>query len=351
LPRSKLLVVLLIVVLVLPLAGCSLLWPISNKQPPEEPGPQSPYTTGSFIPVVIPTAGEATMLKTVYLLDHANRYVVPYVLSIKRTEGIAREVLQRLVDSPDNAAALAGTEFNLPFPEGTTILGMTIRDQLAIVDFSKEFLNFRDGAHERLAIDALLYTLTEFENVDRVELRVAGQQVTTLPSGLSLPNPFSRADRPLNLEIASSITDPTQGTRVKLYFSSVGPAGDLIYFVPVTRQILPQNDPLATVVLELIQGPAVGSGLHADIPVSTELRSIKLEDGIVYVDFSSELTNYGGGTAAENAMLGALVLSLTDIPGVKAVKITINGQTPMLPEGTDVSQPVTRPIFINPFIL
>ena len=61
--------------------------------------------------------------------------------------------------------------------------------------------------------------------------------------------------------------------------------------------------------------------------------------------------SYGGGTAAENAMLGSLVLSLTDIPGVKGVKITINGQTPMLPEGTDVSQPVTRPIFVNPFIL
>ena len=69
-----------------------------------------------------------------------------------------------------------------------------------------------------------LYTLTEFENVDRVELRVAGHRVTTLPSGLSLPNPFSRSERPLNLEIASDITDLNQGTKVRLYFSAVGPA-------------------------------------------------------------------------------------------------------------------------------
>jgi germination protein M len=347
LPRLKLLVLPLL--LIFALTGCSLLWPSVNNTP-EQPDP-SPYTSGSFMPEIIPTAGEETRLRTVYLLDHANRYLVPYVLGVRRTEGIAREVLQRLVDSPDNAVALVGTEFNLPFPEGTTVLGMTIRDQLAIVDFSEEFLNFKDATHERLAIDSLLYTLTEFENVDRVELRVAGHRVTTLPSGLSLPNPFSRSERPLNLEIASDITDLNQGTKVRLYFSAVGPAGGLIYFVPVTRQILPQNDPLAAVVLELIQGPAVGSGLHADVPVNTELRSIKLEDGIVYVDFSSELVSYGGGTAAENAMLGSLVLSLTDIPGVKGVKITINGQTPMLPEGTDVSQPVTRPIFVNPFIL
>ncbi len=141
------------------------------------------------------------------------------------------------------------------------------------------------------------------------------------------------------------------GTKVKLYFSSVGPAGGLIYFVPVTRQIPPQNDPLAAVILELTQGPAPGSGLHADIPMNTQLRSIKLEGGVVYADFSSDLIGYGGGTAAENAMLGALILSLTDIPGVSSVKITINGQTPALPEGTDISQPVTRPMFVNPFIL
>ncbi len=346
LARHKLTILPLL--LVLALTGCSLLWPSVNTQPPEE---NPDHKSGSFLPTVIPTAGENTRLRTVYLLDHASRYLVPYVLSVQKTEGIAREVLSRLVDNPENATALVGTEFHLPFPEGTTILGMTIRDGLAIVDLSKEFLNFRDATHERLAVDALLYTLTEFDNVDRVELRVAGHPITTLPSGLSLPNPFSRAERPLNLEIASEITDPSQGTQVKLYFTSVGPAGGLIYFVPITRQILPQNDPLAAVVLELIKGPAVGSGLNGDIPVSTELRSIKMEDGIVYVDFSSELTSYGGGTAAENAMLGSLVLSLTEIPGVNGVKITINGQTPMLPEGTDVSRPVSRPIFVNPFII
>lgn len=348
---TKLKVLALASLLILTLTGCSLLFPVVGNQPPAGNGPLSGHATGSFMPLIIPASGEGIRLRTVYLLDHAKRFVVPYVLSINKTEGIAREVLQSLVANHDNELALAGTEFNLPFPEGTTILGMTIRDRVAIIDFSDEFLNFADATHERLAVDALLYTLTEFENIDQVELRVSGTTVTTLPSGSQLPNPFARAERPLNLEIASDVTDLTLGTRVKLYFSSVGPSGGLIYFVPVTRQITPQNDPLAAVVLELIQGPAAGGSLHPDIPVSTELRSVKLEDGIVYVDFSNDLISYGGGSAAENAMLGALILSLTEIPGVNGVKISINGQIPMLPEGTDISQPVTRPIFVNPFIL
>lgn len=347
---TRLRLLMLSLLLILTLSGCSLFWPAVDNQLPEVAGPLAGHQSGSFMPLAIPASGEGLRLRTVYLLDHANRYLVPYVLSIDKTEGIAREVLQHLIDIPENSAALAGTEFKLPFPSATAILGMTIRDRVAIVDFSDDFLSFQDATHERLAIDALLYTLTEFDNVDQVELRVAGKTVTTLPSGLSLPNPFSPADRPLNLEISPAVVDLSIGTKVKLYFSAVGPAGELIYFVPVTRQILPQNDPLAAVVLELIQGPASGSGLCADLPVNTELRSIKLEGGVVYVDFSSDLVAYGGGTAAENAMLGALLLSLTDMPGVSGVKITINGQTPILPEGTDISQPVLRPLFVNPFI-
>ena len=72
LPRLKLLVLPLL--LIFALTGCSLLWPSVNNTP-EQPD-LSPYTSGSFMPEIIPTAGEETRLRTVYLLDHANRYLV-----------------------------------------------------------------------------------------------------------------------------------------------------------------------------------------------------------------------------------------------------------------------------------
>lgn len=347
---SKLRLLILPLLIVVALSGCSLLWPSATIPPLElTDGPAA--LPGSFVPLVMPTMGDGVRLQAAYLLDHAQRYLVPYVLTIDKTEGIARDVLTRLIDNDANQASLRGTEFVPPFPTATTILGMTIRDGLAIVDLSQQFLDFRDVTHERLAIDALVYTLTEFDNVNRVELRVDGHKVTNLPSGLELTNPCARSDRPLNLEVSPAVANLEHSTQVKLYFSAVGPAGGLIYFVPVTRHIMPQNDPLAAVVLELIAGPLADSGLHADISLTTEMRAIKVVDGVVHIDFSTGLIDYGGGTAAENAMLGALVLSLTDIPGVNGVKITINGQTPMLPEGTDVSQPVSRPLFVNPFVL
>lgn len=347
---------LLLLCLVLGASACSMLWP--NETPQVNlPGtePLAPTVAsgrgGSFLPTVIPASGENLRLRTAYLMDYQGKYLVPFVLSIDKVEGVAKEVLARMVDTPENASSLVGTEFKLPLPSNTQVLGMTVRDGLAVVDFSPDFLSFRDATHERLAVDAVLYTLTEFSTIQRVEIRVSGKAIGQLPSGQSLPAAISRADRDLNLEVSPAVTNVATGTKVRLYFSSSGPAGGLVYFVPVTRVIPAVTDTMTAAVLELIRGPLPGSGLLADVPASAELRSLKLTGDTVVVDFSNGLTGYGGGSTAEQAMLGSIVLTLTDIPGITVTKITVNGQVPSLPEGTDLSQPIARPIFINPFII
>ncbi len=352
---KKLMAVVLVFMLMLLSTGCSLIWPADDRQdPPGQVPGDNDYVagrSGSFIPASIPATGDSLRLRTVYLLDHQGRYLVPYVLSISKVEGIAKETLHRLVQSGENTQGLAGTDLQLPLPAGTTVLGLTIRDSLAIVDFSPEFLSFRDAAHERLAIDAVLYTMTEFQNVDQVEIRVSGRPLEQLPSGITLSLPITRAVRDLNLEISPSVADPANGTKVKLYFSAAGPSGEFIYFVPVTRVIPNTTDSVAAAVLELVRGPLQGSGLYADLPTNAELRSAQLIGDSACIDFSPGLLSYGGGATAEQAMLGALVLTLTEVPGVSSVKITVNGQAPNMPEGTDVSLPVMRPIFVNPFML
>lgn len=345
----------LLCVLLLLVSACSLIWPeeapLTDLPDPDPDTPPVISQQSSFLPTVIPTSGGNQRLRTAYLLDHQGRFLIPYALGVSSTEGIAKAVLARMVDTPENASALAGTEFQLPLPAGTDVLGMTIRDGLAVVDFCLSFLEFADANHERLAVDAVLYTLTEFSTIDRVELRVSGRPIGELPSGQPLPTVISRDDRDLNLEVSSSVTDVSLGSKVRLYFSATGPAGGLVYFVPVTRVIPTSADQATAAVLELLSGPLAGSELATDLPQSAELRSVRITGDTVVVDFSAGLTGYGGGSTAEQAMIGSLLLTLTDISGVQNVKITINGQTPSLPEGTDLSQPVTRPTFINPFII
>ncbi len=352
---KKLALTSLLCVLLLAFSACSLIWPQEEITDLPDDGPeQTPMVnqpTGSFVPSVIPTSGTNQGLHTVYLMDFQGRFLVPYVLGVENAEGIAKAVLARMVDNPENASALAGTEFRLPLPAGTEVLGMTIRDGLGVIDLSPEFLEFADAKHERLAIDAVLYTMTEFSTIDRIELRVAGHPIGKLPSGQQLSVVLSRADRDLNLEVSSRVTDVSLGSKVHLYFSASGETGGLVYFVPVTRVIPNNTDQLTAAVLELLSGPSTESGLVANLPQTAELRSVSMSGDTVHVDFSSGLTGYGGGSTAEQAMIGSLLLTLTEVAGVENVKITIEGQTPNLPEGTDLSRPVSRPTFVNPFII
>ncbi|MGI6357844.1 MAG: GerMN domain-containing protein [Bacillota bacterium] len=350
----KLALVILLCMLLLLSSACSLVWPFNTREDPDDTGginQPAGSRSGTFMPTVIPTSGANQSLRTVYLMDYQQRFLVPYVLGVDNAEGIAKAVLSRLVDNPQNASALAGTEFRLPLPPGTEILGMTIRDGLAILDLCEEFLQFSDATHERLAIDAIVYTLTEFSTVDEVELRVAGRPLSKLPSGQALPTVLSRQNRDLNLEVSNAVVDINASSKVKLYFSAAGPGGGLVYFVPVTRMIPVNSDQMTAAVLELLSGPLPGSGLSADLPQGAELRSVQLNGSTLVVDFSDGLTGYGGGRTAEQAMIGSLLLTLTEIPGVDNVKITINGQVPNLPEGTDLSQPVSRPLLVNPFLI
>ncbi|MCL1816065.1 MAG: GerMN domain-containing protein, partial [Clostridiales bacterium] len=66
-----------------------------------------------------------------------------------------------------------------------------------------------------------------------------------------------------------------------------------------------------------------------------------------YVDFSAHLTGYGGGAAAENMMLSCLIYTLTAIPGISAIQVLIEGRTGTLPEGLDISKPLTPQAPLN----
>lgn len=97
--------------------------------------------------------------------------------TIPKVEGIARSVMQELIKGPTQA----GLEATLPIT--TVLLDINVRpDGLAIVDFSKELITELPTSEkaEKLAVYSIVNTLTQFPTVEKVELRVDGQKVSTL---------------------------------------------------------------------------------------------------------------------------------------------------------------------------
>jgi len=120
-------------------------------------------------------------------------------------------------------------------------------------------------------------------------------------------------------------------TPVKLYFANEDNSKLLaeIRYIKLDER---KNDPvsLATeIMLQLIKGPAEGTGLRATIPEGTKLHSpIEIKDKIVIVDLSKEFVeNHPGGKEAERMTIYSIVNSLTQIKGIEKVQFKIEGQT------------------------
>ncbi|MEO7203086.1 MAG: GerMN domain-containing protein [Candidatus Tumulicola sp.] len=79
-------------------------------------------------------------------------------------------------------------------------------------------------------------------------------------------------------------------------------------------------------------------------PPGTRVQGVTVQGSTATVDLSREITRQAGGSFGEDGEFKALVYTLTGVPGIDAVKITIDGATlPTLPGGhVELDQPLHR---------
>ena len=96
--------------------------------------------------------------------------------------------------------------------------------------------------------------------------------------------------------------------------------------------IVKNSDNTDDLIKEVIESLTIGSnksnyireGFKAVIPEGTKVLDIKLEDGILTINFSKELLNVSQDS--EEKMLEAIIYSLTEIESVKKIKILVEGE-------------------------
>lgn len=76
---------------------------------------------------------------------------------------------------------------------------------------------------------------------------------------------------------------------------------------------------------QLVAGPR-DERLWPVIPPGARVLSVALHDGVAVVNFSEHLrSNHGGGSAGEMLTVGAVAGTLSEFPGVEAVRILLEG--------------------------
>ena len=114
--------------------------------------------------------------------------------------------------------------------------------------------------------------------------------------------------------------------------------------VAAERALAPGEDPLAA-ALDGLAAARRGDGAGPGLPEGARVRSARIAGGIARVDLDAGFARAypAGGAAAEIAVLAPMVLTLTGLPGVRAVLLLVEGRPPDLPGSAfDLSQPLRR---------
>lgn len=79
-----------------------------------------------------------------------------------------------------------------PIPEGTKVIKTVTKDEICYVDLSKEFLNPMENVTTEISVYAIVNSLIEKENVNKVQFSVEGQTITSFRETMDLSLPFDR---------------------------------------------------------------------------------------------------------------------------------------------------------------
>ena len=130
--------------------------------------------------------------------------LVPVLRTVPRSTATARAAMEALLAGPTAKERAPKWPIETLVPAGSKLLGVEISEGLATVDLSADFASLSPGdawdggsysLHGRVA--QVVYTLTQFTAVDRVNFKVDGKPVREL---FGMPDPESGASEAIPLD-------------------------------------------------------------------------------------------------------------------------------------------------------
>lgn len=174
--RNKLIIGVVLFSLIF-FTGCGTLETLVNKE----------GTTTSFsnfiggdkpatLPVATTTATSADPKEiALYFADSTGKYLIKEQRILPKTESLARETVKQWLKGP---AVIKGTTVLPSVPTTTVLLDIAIKENVVIVDLSKEFLQPNSKVSPEVALYGLVNTLTQFSTIKQVQIRVEGKPLT-----------------------------------------------------------------------------------------------------------------------------------------------------------------------------
>lgn len=251
---------------------------------------------------------------SIFLIDSSN-YVARCTIS-KESTTIIDEVKEKIEILTKNTkkSSYIRDGFKSIIPENTKLLDIGLEDDALTINFSKEFLNVTSNDEEKM-IEAILYSLTEIKDINKIKILVEGEKLLKLPNSNNiLPEYLDKSYGINKLYILDSIKNTSKTT---IYYLSKN--NDYYYYVPVTKVSNEKSERVEIIIKELKSTPIYHTNLISYLAASTNMTSYELLENTITLSFD----NYLIANMKEEDILEevkySIALSIRDTYGINEV--------------------------------
>ncbi len=122
-----------------------------------------------------------------YFSDASAEYLVAEERKIDKDKDTPQEMILQLIRGPKG-------DLYSTIPPQTELKALYLSDGVAYVDFNQNFIKNQIGgsAEELLSIYSIVNTLTEFPDIDKVQILVEGEEISTVAGHIDTSSPLDR---------------------------------------------------------------------------------------------------------------------------------------------------------------
>lgn len=297
----------------------------------------NPSPKDDFIIDVVDNSNQVN--RKVYLITK-NSLVVPLTVSFAKKDNLVEDVFYVMTLLRAGSPLVKG-DYQEVFSKDTKINNIKIENKVVELDVSPEFANYSASKEIRI-LEALVWTLTQYDEIQEVTLKVGGETLQKMPvSGTPIPAKLSK-----NFGINNQVFGPTINTKnLTVFYQTV--VDSKTVFVPVTKRINASDYSVASVLPQMKQNAPIYTGL---ITVSG-IKSIEFDGEVSLTE--DNILEVGLGVSAlieENSVskeiYDLIVMSFSEFETIKSVVVKVNDEeTPVSGYDSEKEIPVGSIIF------
>lgn len=209
-------------------------------------------------------------------------------------------------------------DFKPVIPKGTKLLSMDLNEGLLKINFSEEFYNVSKDNEEKM-IEAIIYSLTELEEVDKIMIFVNEERLMVLPHSKKRLDLY--LDRSYGINKVIDITDVKNTQMTTIYYLA---KNDDYYYVPIS--FVSNNDDKINIIIDSLKTNTLNnSNLLSHLNYQVELMNYEYNNQDISLNFNNALLDSVRDGVLKEEVKYAIAYSLRDSMGITSVTFLVEG--------------------------